>query len=168
MLDGGIEFKNSIFSNVATLSNDVAEWIFQDAELNLAVSDGSVVSVSRTQSSSLDPRSLSDNGYGAFEPNKPLWTDGWSFLYNGGFTVKESTNVEVVDYTPTIQQGWSIVGVPYNKNYTVSELFGNTPITVYYWDGSSFSINGFDADFEEWDEPNQQLKAGAGAWILND
>jgi hypothetical protein len=168
LLDGGIEFKNSIFSNVTTLSNDVAEWIFEDTELNLTVSDVGVVSVSRTQSSSLDPRSLSDNGYGAFEPNKPLWTNGWSFLYNGGFTVKEVTNVEVVDYTPTIQQGWSIVGVPYNKNYTVSELFGNTPITVYYWDGSSFSINTFDIDFEEWDEPNQQLKAGAGVWILND
>jgi hypothetical protein len=56
-----------------------------------------------------------------------------------------------------------------NSNSTVAALFPNMPsgTQVLKWLGTGFSVNSYDADFGEWDDPSQTLQPGESAFFRN-
>jgi hypothetical protein len=56
-----------------------------------------------------------------------------------------------------------------NSNSTVQALFPGVPggTQVLKWSGSGFTVNGYDADFGEWDDNNQTLQPGEAAFLRN-
>jgi hypothetical protein len=55
------------------------------------------------------------------------------------------------------------------SNTTVAALFPNVPggSQVLKWAGSGFTINNYDPDFQEWDNPNQTVGIGEGCFLFN-
>jgi len=79
-------------------------------------------------------------------------------------------SVNAVGYVnKTLPSGFSMVANPLNNgDNKVTDVFGANPpsIVVYKYDGS-FSVNAYDADFEEWDNGEQTLSPGEGFFVLN-
>ena len=72
-------------------------------------------------------------------------------------------------YTISVPPGFTMIANQLvASNNTVSALFSSLPTgsAIYKWGGASFLINSFDKDLG-WDDPNQTLVPGEGAFILN-
>jgi len=82
-------------------------------------------------------------------------------------------SVNAVGYVKKdIPKGFSIIANPLkNGDNKVSTLFAGVPggFTIYKFDNASgqYLINGYDADFESFDDPNQTLVPGEGAFVNN-
>ncbi len=72
----------------------------------------------------------------------------------------------------TIPPGFSMIANQfYTSNSTVAGLFPNVPngtaISLFRNATGDFSIDSFDADFQQWDDPGLQINTGSAAFILN-
>jgi|TARA_B100001250_G_scaffold39892_2_gene31716 hypothetical protein len=80
-------------------------------------------------------------------------------------------SVNAVGYVnKSIPAGFSIVANPLNNGGNkVSDVFGANPgsLTVYRFSDAGFSINSYDADFEEWDDGDAVVAPGEGFFVLN-
>merc|ERR1712162_44593 len=80
-------------------------------------------------------------------------------------------SVNAVGYVnKSIPSGFSIVANPLNNgDNKVSDVFGANPgsLTVYRFGDAGFSINSYDADFEEWDNGNDVINPGEGFFVNN-
>merc|ERR1711898_86474 len=85
-----------------------------------------------------------------------------------GFTAAQAQvySVNAVGYVnKSIPAGFSIVANPLNNgDNKVADVFGANPgsLTVYRFGDAGFSINSYDADFEEWDNGDDVIAPGAG------
>jgi hypothetical protein len=90
-----------------------------------------------------------------------------------GFTAAQAQvySVNAVGYVnKSIPSGFSIVANPLNNgDNKVSDVFGANPgsLTVYRFGDAGFSINSYDADFEEWDNGNDVINPGEGFFVNN-
>ena len=90
-----------------------------------------------------------------------------------GFTAAQAQvySVNAVGYVnKSIPVGFSIVANPLNNGENkVAEVFGANPgpLTVYSYSDVGFSINSYDADFEEWLNPDEVINPGEGFFVLN-
>merc|ERR1712094_69138 len=90
-----------------------------------------------------------------------------------GFTAAQAQvySVNAVGYVnKSIPAGFSIVANPLNNgDNKVADVFGANPgsLTVYRFGDAGFSINSFDADFEEWDNGDDTISPGEGFFVLN-
>jgi len=74
--------------------------------------------------------------------------------------------------TGSIPTGFSMVSIPFKyMSQTVPDIFGYaenvSELTIYKFADSGFTINSYDKDFGEWDDPKMILEAGQAVWILN-
>jgi hypothetical protein len=95
---------------------------------------------------------------------------------SGAVASAQSTPVysqNVVGYTSlSIAPGYNLIANQLvTANNKIPQLFPNVPggTTVYKFNNATgqFSINQYDADFQEWLDPNQTLSPGEGAFVLN-
>jgi hypothetical protein len=90
-----------------------------------------------------------------------------------GFTAAQAQvySVNAVGYVnKSIPAGFSIVANPLNNgDNKVADVFGANPgsLTVYRFGDAGFSINSYDADFEEWDNGDDVIAPGEGFFVLN-
>merc|ERR1711898_1150 len=90
-----------------------------------------------------------------------------------GFTAAQAQvySVNAVGYVnKSIPAGFSIVANPLNNgDNKVADAFGANPgsLTVYRFGDAGFSINSYDADFEEWDNGDDVIAPGEGFFVLN-
>merc|ERR1712025_604844 len=90
-----------------------------------------------------------------------------------GFTAAQAQvySVNAVGYVnKSIPAGFSIVANPLNDGENkVAYVFGANPgsLTVYRFGDAGFSINSYDADFEEWDNGDDTISPGEGFFVLN-
>merc|ERR1711898_41638 len=83
-----------------------------------------------------------------------------------GFTAAQAQvySVNAVGYVnKSIPAGFSIVANPLNNGENkVADVFGANPgsLTVYRFGDAGFSINSYDADFEEWDNGDDVIAPG--------
>ena len=71
-----------------------------------------------------------------------------------------------------IPVGFSMISIPFTYgDNKISTLFGprySRYLVVYkYNPESGFTVNGYDDDFDSWNDPDQILSAGTAIWILN-
>merc|ERR1712078_401580 len=92
-----------------------------------------------------------------------------------GFTAAQAQvySVNAVGYVnKSIPAGFSIVANPLNNgDNKVADVFGANPgsLTVYRFGDAGFSINSYDADFEEWDTDDGAgpvVDVAEGFWVL--
>ena len=80
-------------------------------------------------------------------------------------------SVNAVGYVnKSIPAGFSIVANPLdNGGNKISEVFGANPgaLVVYRYGDAGFSINGYDSDFEEWDDGDAVVAPGEGFFVNN-
>ena len=87
-----------------------------------------------------------------------------------GFTThKKPILYQHIKLIPT---GFSMISIPFTYgDNKISTLFSprySRYLTVYkYNPESGFIVNGYDDDFDSWDDPDQILSAGTAIWILN-
>jgi hypothetical protein len=71
-----------------------------------------------------------------------------------------------------IPTGFSMISIPFKyMNQTVPDIFGSaqnvSELTIYKFSDSGFTINSYDKDFKEWDDPKMILESGQAVWVLN-
>ncbi len=102
------------------------------------IADPALVSVSREANGMLNPRPRMDGPaasgasmpvgefydavdyYGAFAPNAPMWTDGWTALYSMGYTEDLTVDVEGEEVAPTSYALSQNYPNPFNPSTTIS------------------------------------------------
>jgi hypothetical protein len=88
-----------------------------------------------------------------------------------GVSQAQVYSVNAVGYINVVNKpGYNIIANQLiNSNSTVAALFPNVPggTTILKWLGTGFSVNAYDSDFAEWQDPNQTLAPGEAAFFLN-
>mgnify|MGYP001600478124 FL=1 len=87
-----------------------------------------------------------------------------------GFTTRKRPIL--YQHVKLIPTGFSMISVPFTYgDNKIGTLFGprySRNLVVYkYNPESGFTVNGYDDDFDSWDDPDQILSAGTAIWILN-
>jgi len=82
----------------------------------------------------------------------------------------ETYSKNVIGYVlKDFTDGFQLVVNPLNfKDNTIKTIFGehiSNTLTIYKFDGDAFSVNSFDTDFDEWDDPTQELLPGEGFFL---
>jgi len=115
----------------------------------------------------------------AYDPDFEEWDNGDQtvspgegfFVLNGGDenTVTFIGEVPQGSLTTPLPAGFSIVSSQVPQEGKLDADLGfptDETLTVYQFAGGSYAVNGYDADFEEWDNGSPVVGVGEAFWVL--
>lgn len=169
--DGDLTIEHVYWWNFGVTNNldSIAKQDFVAAYLagtgNNFIQDPQLTNIDRGQNNTLDPRPLPTSPvvsgamipadpfftqvpyYGAFAPSAPLWTNGWTALYQDGISGVNETYTSALPETFSISQNYPNPFNPSTKiNYSIAEA-SNVRIVVFDILGREVEVlaNGFKA-----------------------